>query len=171
MTINKNVSEEMIEKKVEKLLKAAGIKKLPIDVEKIAELLGLNIVFQSYDEKFSGVLIRQSNNKGTIGVNSLHHVNRQRFTIAHEIGHYLFHEGDLMIDKAISVNYRGNDTNIDYQKEREANCFASALLMPTKLLESELKKHQIDLHDDVQIAELATKFQVSHQAFMIRLSH
>lgn len=161
--------KELIEKKVEKLLKTTGVKKMPVDVEKIAEKLGLNIEYKPYEGKFSGVLIRHGDN-ATIGVNSQHHEHRQRFTIAHEIGHYLFHQGDLIIDKAISVNYRGNDEHVNYQKEREANFFASELLMPTKLFLKELTKYQIDLNDEDQIKELATKFQVSQQAFMIRLS-
>ncbi|HVZ80512.1 MAG TPA: ImmA/IrrE family metallo-endopeptidase [bacterium] len=170
MAVSKNETQEQITKRVEKLLKMAGISRLPVDVEKVASQLGVDIKYQSYDGKFSGVLIRHGD-RATIGVNSQHHPNRQRFTIAHEIGHYLLHQGDLMVDKTISVNYRGNDTHIDYQKEREANLFASELLMPTKLLSKDLNKYQIDLDDEDQIKELASKYQVSQQAFMIRLAH
>jgi Zn-dependent peptidase ImmA (M78 family) len=169
MTQNKSLTIEDIKKKVEKLLKTTGVKKLPVNIDKIARSLELEIEYQPYDEPFSGVLIRNGN-EATIGVNSKHHEHRQRFTIAHEIGHYLFHQGDLMIDKTISINYRGNETVVDYQKEKEANLFASELLLPTKLLTKELKKFQIDLNDDDQIKDLAQKYNVSQQALMIRLS-
>jgi Zn-dependent peptidase ImmA (M78 family) len=167
---DKTISDENITKKIEKLLKVAGISKLPVDVTKIAEILGLNIKYQPYDDNFSGLLIRHGN-EATIGVNSVHHENRRRFTIAHEIGHFLLHKGDLILDKDIRVNYRGAvNEHVDYEKEREANMFASELLMPTKLLSKDLKRHQLNLMDDEQIEELATKYQVSRQAFMIRIS-
>ena len=45
-------------------------------------------------ENSVGMLVRDEG-KGTvmIGVNSLHHLHRQRFTIAHECGHLVLHEG------------------------------------------------------------------------------
>lgn len=169
MMQDKVLTIEEIKKKVEKLLKATGVKKLPVNIDKVAETLGLDIEYQAYDEPFSGVLIRNGD-EATIGVNLNHHEHRQRFTIAHEIGHFLFHKGDVMIDKTISINYRGNESVVDYQKEKEANLFASELLLPTRLLSKELRKFEIDLNDDKQINKLAKKYNVSQQALMIRLS-
>ncbi|RHK01314.1 ImmA/IrrE family metallo-endopeptidase [Enterococcus casseliflavus] len=82
-----------------------------IDVIKIAEKLGFNIKFDFMNE--SGKIDGK-----TIHVNSLDAEVRQRFTIAHELGHYLLHSpGNTMFRDANIDRY---EDIIDRIREREA---------------------------------------------------
>jgi Zn-dependent peptidase ImmA (M78 family) len=79
-----------------------------------------------------------------IGVNPAHHLNRQRFTIAHELGHYFLHEGlEEHVDQNFRVEWRNADTSraVNWQKI-QANRFAAELLMPTSFLEDDLNELQ-----------------------------
>ena len=153
------------------------MKKAPIDVKKIAERLGAEVVREAAEDHLSGFILRDSRkNTAVIGVNSNHHPNRQRFTIAHEIGHLLLHQGEkLHVDKEWSgyrVKLRDEKssagTNID---EMEANLFAAELLMPLRLLDADLANNAPLNIDDDRIAKLATKYKVSAQALTLRLQY
>ncbi len=106
------------------LLQASGIASncLPINVERIAEALGFRVVrlFQ-VPEEFSGIV---SPAHRLVGINGNHHQHRQRFTLAHEIGHVVLNhppEGRCSLARISLLN-------------READTFASELLMPTETL-------------------------------------
>jgi len=113
-------------------------------------------------------------------VNRAHHPNRQRFTIAHELGHLTLHEkeGDqLFIDTQLRVYQRVGEPDHEIYShpgslsnpvmEREANAFAAALVMPAPLVQHAALEHQ--LWDEADIAALARTFGVSEQAMSIRL--
>ena len=123
------------------------------------------------DDRNSGLIARK-NAKVIIGVNSLHHPNRQRFTVAHEIGHMLLHaDQPLIVDgqgfALIGERREGGDS----PREIEANAFAAALLMPADWLVAAIKSNQFDLTDenDAGVRRLAERFGVSQQAMMFRL--
>jgi Zn-dependent peptidase ImmA (M78 family) len=105
-----------------------------------------------------------------VGVNSLHAPNRQRFTLAHEIGHVVLHrhilEGAVHVDRVL-LRDRNSSTGTD-QLEIQANAFASELLMPTDILENALGGRQVVLDDDADVAALAKKFRVSESAMRFR---
>jgi Zn-dependent peptidase ImmA (M78 family) len=109
-----------------------------------------------------------------IGVNSHHPKTRQRFTIAHEVGHFCLHgHEELRVDKGLFV-IRNRDatssTGTDIE-EIEANLFAAELLMPAKWLERDLLEGLgSNKRDDNLISELAKKYLVSDQALTIRTS-
>jgi len=106
-----------------------------------------------------------------IGVNSLHHPNRQRFTIAHELGHIQLHrpliESEIHLDKGSLKRDALSAQGID-PHEIEANTFAAELLMPQMLLEAVLGERSIDLEDEDAIASLAKRFRVSDAAMRFR---
>lgn len=111
-----------------------------------------------------------------IGVNALHHPNRQRFTIAHEIGHLEMHrhliEGRFYVDKFFSVlrrDARSATGMVDI--EVAANQFAAELLIPRKTLSHMPGNRIIDIDDDKPIEELAKKFRVSKKAMEYRISN
>src|SRR5690606_34680315 len=82
------------------------------------------------DDEVSGVLLREPN-RTTIIVNARNAPARQRFTIAHEIGHYKLHRGAVYLDGRTRVNLRdGLSSTATDREEIEANAFAAALLMP-----------------------------------------
>lgn len=97
-------------------------------LDKIASFLDLEIEKKPLPSMQSGSL---ENSK--IIVNSVHHIHRQRFTIAHEIGHYLLqHEGTLLR----TIDFDMYTDNQDYSNELEANDFAAKLLMPLIIIEN-----------------------------------
>ncbi len=138
----------------EKALNSVGVKTAPVPVEAVAEKFGLKVVEFAFPNSISGVLKKD---RGVIGVNKGNKKVRQRFTIAHELGHFLLGH-DIDKDEAV-VDI---DSNRLSDKEREANVFASHLLMPTEVVK-EVQKHETNLK------KLAELFDVSEQAITIRL--
>ena len=104
-------------------------------------------------------LLKTDVDKYAIYVNGLHHVNRKRFTVAHEIAHFLLHKdyiGDGILDDALYRSGLGSDI------ETEANALAAKILLPDSLLAKEpLRK--------MSIRDLAEKFEVSEASMGIRL--
>lgn len=145
----------------------------PVPVEKIAKWLGAQIVYRPLDAELSGMIsIRES--VPIIGVNSQHHPNRQRFTIAHELGHLALHrdaiEDRVHVDKKFRVLMRDSNAASGVERmEIEANLFAAEFLMPLPLLDPLLGRHDID--DDKPLERLARQFRVSKQALEYRIRH
>lgn len=86
---------------------------------------------------------------------------RRRFTIAHEIGHFVLHAGRSQV--AAPSYCRGSDLERSDSLEGEANRFAAGLLMPEPLLEREASLCGCN------IALLAERFVVSVPAMKLRL--
>jgi Zn-dependent peptidase ImmA (M78 family) len=152
------------------VLRQSGVQTVPVDVWEVARRLGVRIERADLGEDCSGVLVRRGET-AVIGVNYAHHPNRQRFTIAHELGHFVLHKGAKYIDKGIpTVQFRNAESSTGTQtEEREANQFAAALLMPAGLLRREFQKHPFDLGDDYALNVLCGLFGVSSQAMSFRL--
>jgi Zn-dependent peptidase ImmA (M78 family) len=154
---------------VETLLQRFTIRRPPVPVDKIVKKLNLLLTPLPADDEISGAIVRKDG-RVVIAVNPAHHINRQRFTIAHELGHYFLHEG---LEEHVDENFRVAWRNADSSKainwiEIQANRFAAELLMPTKFLESDLDA--LDKIDKRTVALLATKYVVSPEAMKIRLS-
>jgi Zn-dependent peptidase ImmA (M78 family) len=148
---------------------------LPIPVEKVAKSLGALIRFQPFDEELSGMIFIKEG-VAIIGVNALHHPNRQRFTLAHEIGHLVMHRDiistEVHVDREFAVLMRDATSATGQNKiEREANRFAAALLVPRNLLEKELKAKPFDIDGQSPLDELAKKFRVSKQMMEFRITN
>jgi Zn-dependent peptidase ImmA (M78 family) len=134
-----------------------------IDVHAIAQHMGVNVVTHEFSENISGVFFRKDDNLH-LGVNSQHHKHRQRFTIAHEIGHYLLHSNQMLhYDRPEVETMHFRADNISNLNEIEANHFAAELLMP-----EERVRELID-SDVTLIQELADRFNVSEDAMRYRL--
>ena len=123
---------------------------LPVPVESIAEdLLGLAVEARELD--VSGMLLPAERR---ILVNAAEPEPRQRFTIAHELGHWICQclEGTVK-----PVYCRAEEVGVDTEAkalEREANIFAANLVMPARA---------------VRHAEGENRFGVSDEAFAWRL--
>ncbi|KIS44619.1 ImmA/IrrE family metallo-endopeptidase [Kosakonia radicincitans] len=130
----------------------------PLDVSKLTQLLGIVLHLEPMPGEQSGSLRKDKKGKWVMTVNSLHHPHRQRFTIAHEIGHFIKHtfQRDLFTD---TVFFRNEESN---KMESEANRFAAELLMP----ENEFS-HFIENVSN-QVSDIANHFQVSSMAVRIR---
>lgn len=170
---------ENIEQRAVELLYQANAMSAPVDPLKVANALGVRVHYQTFEDEVSGVLLIQDKDRHIL-VNKSHHPNRQRFSIAHELGHLVLHDqkgNRLFIDTHLRLYQRvGAPNSAAYsepgsattpQEEREANQFAAALLMPRPLLET--ATFERDLWDEIDISTLATNFAVSEQAMAIRL--
>src|SRR5258708_22623257 len=120
---------------------------------------------RSLSADVSGKIFRDSLNGGpsgfSIAVNATHSAVRKRFTIAHEIAHFVLHRailenGDLTDD----AMYR---SGLSSREETAANQLAAQILMPMPLIQSLV---DAGLND---VQSLAARFQVSQTAMKIRL--
>jgi Zn-dependent peptidase ImmA (M78 family) len=171
--MRKAKSVEIIRQYARDLLQKCRITTLPIPVEMVARTLKAQIRYQPFDGELAGMLVRGADGETVIGVNSLHHTNRQRFTIAHECGHLLFHKGkDVHIDRTFRINKRDSVSSqaID-PDEIEANRFAAELLMPIDLVLEDLGQAEFDVENDEDLKALAAKYQVSVQAMTHRVTN
>ena len=158
---------------VREILKQNSVSCAPIPVMKIARSMGAQVRFSPLDDELSGMIF-VSVDRLIIGVNSRHHLNRQRFTIAHEIAHLVLHRNkisDLVhVDRRFPVLMRDSNSATGMERlEIEANRFAAELLMPSSLITEMLKKQGFDIDDEKSLNRLATRFQVSRQALEFRI--
>ena len=121
----------------EALAESCGFTKPPVDVERVAKQLRLKIAYADLGPDVSGLLISKGDTTA-IAIQASDVPNRQRFTIAHEIGHfYLRHQFEpgehVHVDHGHAITPRNSrsSTGVDL-KEIEANQFAACLLMPSK---------------------------------------
>jgi Zn-dependent peptidase ImmA (M78 family) len=159
----------------EALAETLGLAKPPVDVKLVARRLGLKIIFLELGEDVSGLLISKADST-IIAVQESDSPRRQRFTIAHEIGHFsLRHQfepgGHVHVDRGHLITPRNSrsSTGVDF-KEIEANQFAACLLMPSRLLLARIKVLRVKSLCDCHVEVLANEFKVSEQAMTIRLS-
>lgn len=153
-----------------RILAEAEVHTLPVPLERIIKSKGVRIQYAPLDMELSGMAYVRDG-QSVIGVNSLHHPNRQRFTIAHELAHHILHasmlNGSVHVDKVIlkrdPLAARGVDTT-----EIQANNFAAELLMPEALL-AKFMGPGFDIGDDEALATLARRFKVSSSALQYRL--
>ena len=106
----------------------------------------------------------------TIGVNAKQSPARRRFTIAHEFGHFLLHEGfpAMSITTTASIFARMRSSLAVDIEEIEANFFAACLLMPKQFLIAVDAIEALD--SDRAVGRLATAFKVSRHAMSLRLA-
>jgi Zn-dependent peptidase ImmA (M78 family) len=172
------VRRRQIRALAERLLLTHRIDAAPVDVETLARSLGAEVQYRPAEENLSGFILRNRKQRSAvIGVNSNHHRNRQRFTIAHEIGHFLLHDqDDIHVDRnkcGLQIRRRNEESSKgedDYEKE--ANVFAAELLMPATFLEQDVASlEDASLLDEEVMHPLARKYGVSTQALTFRLAN
>ncbi len=137
----------------------------PVPIEKIISDLGVDFERQWLDDNISGFIEKKSDGKYRIVVNGSHAETRQRFTAAHELGHYIYHRELLGDGVGDNRAYRAEGTDRPNPKirplhERQANNFAANVLMP---------RHSLQDTKEKTTAELAMQFAVSPEAMRIRL--
>ncbi|MCK5123524.1 MAG: ImmA/IrrE family metallo-endopeptidase [Candidatus Pacebacteria bacterium] len=136
------------------IIKDMKISKRPIILKKILDKLGadLNVFSFDFSDEISGLQIN-SKNKDTIVYNKNHHTHRQRFTVAHELGHWL-----------LGHTSKNGVSNLEDKRpsEIEANQFAAELLMPIAFLKADIKNIK-------NVEKLAQMYWVSEEAMWWRL--
>lgn len=164
------VRYKRIQQEVNQLLQTIETSQPPVPVEDIAKARGIQIMHTDFNQEISGLLIRRDEGS-IIAVASEQAPARQRFTVAHELGHLMLHQGDeLHVDKDFRVNLRSKKSSTAEDiEEIEANTFAAELLMPAIFLRRDLENMIFDIENAEQISELAKRYQVSTQAMTFRL--
>lgn len=161
------------------ILKTAGILHPPIDIKKVAKLAGVKVKVSDLGDDVSGFLAVK-NGKALIAINPDESIVRQRFSIAHELGHFYLHrnKGDVLyVSKqkrhslGQEIHYRNEKSSSgEYKKEREANGFAAAILMPESMLIKAIDLVSPFISIEEAIKKLAKIFHVSSIAMSIRLT-
>lgn len=130
-----------------------------VQLDKVAQSENIEVEYVDLPSTESG-FFRSSNGVYVIGINKKHNSRRQRFTFAHELGHYFLHKGTGDTAFSDEVFYRiENSSSIEYA----ANEFAARLLIPENRLTEKLNQGMIDLR------ELAEEFEVSIAAMEYRV--
>lgn len=142
-------------------MRQARISGLPIDVAGAASALGLKIQYEQMTDEMSGYLERRGS-EWVIGVNSFHSYVRQRFTLAHELAHFVLHRDDQ--DEFRDVIFTRRSLHRD-EREREADRFAAQLLMPETQLVADVESGVTNVN------ALAERYQVSGLAMKYRLQN
>lgn len=137
---------------------------LPVKLGLIAQDLGLIVKSATLDAGISGE-IKFADSHYMIRVNRHDAKERQRFTVAHEISHYLLHRdkiGDGIVD---DILYR---STLSDSLEAEANRLAADILMPWGKL-VEFMNSMSELRIEEKIERIARLAEVSTTAVKIRL--
>ena len=147
------------------LLEGAGITSFPIPIDKLVSGCGVQILPWDFDNNIDGLVV-QLNGGAVIWVNRGQAKTRQRFTLAHELGHYLLrHVDEFYLDLGgdLSPNATGEHPDYNWRAERAANEFAANLLMPASMI----RRASAETTD---ITVLASRFRVSPAAMGFRLT-
>lgn len=135
----------------------------PVDLVGMARALDIDVDQNASftDPKTSGSIKRMRDGTYRISVNGSHSDNRKRFTIAHELAHFLLHKD--IIDRKGLVDDAMYRSGASREEEYQANRMAAELLMPKSLVLSFWNAHLR------QSAVLAKVFGASEEAVNIRL--
>ena len=145
------------------------LQECPVRVGQLAKEFGIKVKVSDLRTGISGQIKREDNDY-VIRVNRYEARERQRFTIAHELAHFLLHR--RLIDDSSdgitdNVLYRsGEAENVEY----EANRLAAEIIMPATRIVKALHEDFDGILTEETITSLAERFQVSKAAVEIRLS-
>lgn len=137
-----------------------------VPVFEIAQAEGLSIKLFDMPDKLKDVAGFFDPATKTIYVNRDEPTNRQTFTVAHELGHYILqHPAD---EVGVLPRWPRMQNGTNNGIEQEANCFAEELLVPSRLLREQMSKYGLNREDREVIAQL---FGVSKSVIDIKLKH
>lgn len=163
------MTREEIIQKAEEVCKENNINTSPVKVTEICEHYGLKVFEARLVPEVSGFIVVQNENFMHFGtgrlivVNKEHPATRQRFTIAHELAHYILHRNGEELYAHRDAGHKGSI-------EREADTFAANILMPKKIVLDALTFISEDAPDMFKIRYIAREFCVAEATAAIRLS-
>jgi Zn-dependent peptidase ImmA (M78 family) len=148
----------------EALLTEENITELPVDPFAIAQKH--DIVVQAKPDTESGVsgmLLRHGNAFGILYASDIPNEGFQRFSVAHELGHYFLdgHIDHVLPNDGVHVSHAGFSSGDPY--EQEADNFAVGLLMPTKPFKKLMGRSRLGLAD-IETARDACKTSLTSTA-------
>lgn len=129
---------------------------VPVDPFALADQMGIKVYLAQLGDEISGFIKKEPGQDPVMYIDADEALVRQRFTCAHELGHFMEHrDRDIMA----YVDYRGQERN---PRERYANAFAASLLMPATAVRQAWEKYG-------SIASCAKHFDVSQVSLKWRL--
>lgn len=150
---------------IDKLRVARFQSPLPVNLVGLAGDLGLTVKAATLEPGKSGEIRPDGTGNFIIKVNRHDSLGRQRFTVAHEIAHFLLHKHLIGAGISDDALYRSNQND---KVEREANRLAADIVMPTKAVANAIATAKALGLVDYEAA-LADQFQVSRSAMGIKL--
>lgn len=158
-------AEINILKEAKRIFKNSGY----IDIIKLAQDLGINVFGNDLKNQNSYIRRNQITGKYEIYVNYKHSKERQRFSIAHEIGHYFLHKDK--IDNNLIIE-RNGATSLNIAEERKADKIAVAILTPGKIVKEYLQSINVSENTEITsdiLNNFLKKFNISKPFAIIRL--
>lgn len=146
--------------------------KFPVNVEAAIRELGLSLTKDADLQNGISGQIKKVGDSFEISSSGKEHYFRQRFTLAHELGHYVLHRSLIGSGIDDDTKYRSTPTGDLYNSqindihERQANAFAATFLIPERQL-----RDYLDNNHGVSLKNLSNKFQVSPSAMRWRVKN
>ena len=153
------VRKKLCETQADELLRGAAIAAPPVDTEGLAASLLLKVVRIPDWRHHARALLEH----GEIRVNAKNPPYAQRFSIGHEIGHYLLHPHGFVFSSHEDPESDLYATDPERALEDEAEYFAGALLMPRRWLRR-------DVDGRTKADDLMRRYEVSREALFVALS-
>ena len=157
------------EKIIAEIMRQVPDMPIPVPIEELAEAVGITDIHRLETASFEGGLVTQPERaSGVILVNSKGSVQRQRFTIGHELGHYLIiaHQparaGQFTCSKADMAIREADRDNRARRMELEANRFSAGMLMPLAHFKPDMRNLGTPALEHV--FTLATRYNMSKEA-------
>ena len=159
--MNEQLSEE-VRKKIEEAQKSLPDE--PVAIVALCRQFGVPAIkMHDLPKGVSGCIRRNlKDDSYEIFYNGNEPMTRQRFTVAHELAHYLLHKKELADEHSENIMLRGS--GLSNRQETEANELAADILMP-----SEAVDHYTSTRKGFSLSDMAKDFGVSAQAMSIRL--
>lgn len=152
-------------KMARKVIKDYGLDTIPVDLNKVFVALKYKIVELNDPKDIDGMILKIKDQPIVVVINKAKPMTRQRFTLAHELGHiFLAHDQRDLYDAEEARDEEDAPLNSKPPKEREADIFASELLIPC----DKLKLYKGDMKD---LEKLANIFDVSKGAMAIAMDN
>ncbi len=139
----------------------------PVKLGAIAKRLGVRVLLSTLPRGTSGQISKEDGDF-VIRINRHEAKHRQRFTLAHELAHFLLHREKIEADGGWSENVLLRAPNQPIQIEYEANRLASDLVIPSAQLAEATADYTGPMTSEV-IEDLARRFGVSTAAMEIKL--
>jgi hypothetical protein len=150
-------SPSHIRRQAARLLESAGVSREPVSLRDVVSALNLELVQKTREPFSCEAALEPLGDTRAVVLHGASNERRRRFTIAHEVGHFVLHPARVRPERG------GHVTEAMRSEEREADAFAAELLMPEPLV------RQAVLEQGANASLLADRFQVSTKAMEIRL--
>ncbi|HEY3283089.1 MAG TPA: ImmA/IrrE family metallo-endopeptidase [Armatimonadota bacterium] len=164
-------ADERAQMAAEAMLERNFVKSPPVNVVELSKSEGLSVAMAYFSDQARQVAGYIDLEQQSVVVNAVDRPNRQRFTIAHELGHWALHQDQLQNnpERGVLMRVPLGTSNRD-PVEREANVFAANLLVPQAFLRTLLPSfgRKGQYHPD-DIPDLARTFVVSEDVIGFRL--